>query len=147
MVARSGQQPRGHCRNSLSCKRPLVERLSTIWSSQTWGVGLVKNSLREKGGWRCLLFFRLCVWNLWCHSSQQKRNLHKLLNVFTQIILSQMVHTVEDQGQNVGTIQVFYVTRMSRLAVNTLAINLAGLLLLFLTWQQSSTILCPPYEV
>lgn len=62
MVARSGQQPWGHCRNSLSCKRPLVERLSTVWSSQTCVVGLLKNALREKGGWRCLLLFRLmCV--------------------------------------------------------------------------------------
>lgn len=140
MVARSGQQPRGHCRNSLSCKRPLVERLSTVWSSQTCGVGLAKNSLKEKGGWRCLVYFPLmCVKHLTPLFSTEK----ELARTFE---CTHTDYSVSD-GQNVATVQVFYATQMSRLAVNTVAMNLAGLLVLIPTWQQSSTILFPPDEV
>lgn len=53
-------------------------------------------------------------------------------------------YSVSD-GQNVARIQVFNATQMSRLAVRTLAMNLAGLL--FPTWQQSSTILFLSDEV
>lgn len=95
LVARSGQQPRGHCGNSLSCKRPLVERLSPVWSSHACGVGLFKNSLQEEGLCRCHLFFSLMSLKPLTPLFSTKKELAQTFGcIHTEFILTQLVHTV-----------------------------------------------------